>query len=161
MKKLVFIRQVSQLIFFALFVYILWATTYPLTSAISSQALFVLDPLVMVFTSLSERLILPGLVFSLGMILLTLVLGRFFCGWICPMGTMVDFAGTFRPRRKKDLSDRHKQMIRWPKFIIGILIFLLALGGIQAAWVLDPIVMIARVISLNVIPFVTLTKIPG
>ncbi|MBF0122604.1 MAG: 4Fe-4S binding protein [Candidatus Omnitrophica bacterium] len=156
MKKLVLVRHLSQVFFLALFVYILWATTYPLKSAISSQALFIIDPLVMVFTSLSQRVFLPGLVFSVIMIFLTLILGRFFCGWICPMGTMVDLAGKFRPDQKKDLADHHKAMIRWPKFMILALIFFLALGGIQVAWVLDPIVIIARVISLNVIPAVTL-----
>ncbi|MBF0332004.1 MAG: 4Fe-4S binding protein [Candidatus Omnitrophica bacterium] len=155
MKKLVLIRSAFQLLFLILFIYILWATTYPLQSAISSRALFIVDPLVMILTSLSERVLLPGLIFSVAMIFLTMVLGRFFCGWICPMGTMVDMAGMSRRRRGKDLTLRQKQMLRWPKFIILALIFLLALAGIQVAWVLDPIVTFARVISLNVIPAVT------
>ncbi|MFH0754119.1 MAG: 4Fe-4S binding protein [Candidatus Omnitrophota bacterium] len=157
MKKLVIVRYLSQLVFLGLFIYILWSTTYPLKSAISSQALFTIDPLVMFFTSLSERLFLPGLIFSLAMILLTLIFGRFFCGWVCPMGAMVDLAGMLRPRRGKDLLDRQKKRLRLPKFIILMLVFLLALAGFQAAWVLDPIVILARVISFNVIPALTLS----
>ncbi len=154
-RKLVWLRRLSQISFLALFVYVLWSTTYPLKGLISPEVLFKIDPLIMFLTALSERLLLPGLIFSLGLILLTLVLGRFFCGWVCPLGTMIDAAGSFL-KRKKPLGDRVDQRLKKGKFILFAACVLLALFGVQAAWVFDPIVIIARVISLNVIPAVTL-----
>ncbi len=120
--------------------------------------LFKLDPLIMFFTALSERVLLPGLLLAGGMLLLTLVFGRFFCGWICPMGTMIDITRKLRfRRRQRPLKDGQNQKARKPKFFILAFIFFLALGGVQAAWLLDPIVIIARVVSLSFIPAVTLT----
>jgi polyferredoxin len=106
----------------------------------------------MIFTSLSERIVLPGLLFSFSMLVLTIILGRFFCGWICPMGTMVDMAGL--PRRKSRGKRQHKKL-RWVKFYLLAAFFVLALAGFQAAWFLDPVVAAARFVSLNLIPAVT------
>ncbi|MBF0386185.1 MAG: 4Fe-4S binding protein, partial [Candidatus Omnitrophica bacterium] len=156
MRKLIFIRRLSQIIFFCAFVYILWSTTYPLRGFISPQVIFKIDPLIMFLTALSERLILPGLLFSLGMVGLTFVLGRFFCGWVCPMGTIIDIAGRFKIRLGKIMFTRFKFKARFTKHIILGAVFIFALFGIQTAWVLDPIVTTARVISLNVIPSVTM-----
>ena len=99
MKRLVVARRISQSFFLCLFVYVLWSTTYPLTGVISAQALFKADPLIMLATIVSERIILPGAVWMLAMAGLTIVFGRFFCGWMCPLGTLIDLAGSQRKNR--------------------------------------------------------------
>jgi len=77
-KKLILAKRISQALFFALFVYILMSTTYPLTGIISSQVLFKADPLVMLITSISERTIIPGIMWGLVMLFITVLIGRFF-----------------------------------------------------------------------------------
>lgn len=52
-----------------------------------------LDPLAGVLTALSAGIILPVLWGSLLVLGLSLILGRVFCGWICPMGTALDLSG--------------------------------------------------------------------
>jgi len=154
-RKLTTLRRLTQLTFLFLFVYVLWSTTYPLKGLISPEVLFKIDPLLMFLTALSERLVLPGLVFAVAMVLLSLVLGRFFCGWICPLGTLIDAAAM--PKKKQVVfSDRNNQRLNRGKFVLFAACFFLAVLGIQAAWLFDPIVIIARVVSLNVIPALTL-----
>ncbi len=155
MPRLITLRRASQVLFFSLFIFILWSATYPLKGLISPEVLFELDPLLMALTALSQRLLLAGLLWSLGMLLLTLVLGRFFCGWVCPLGAVIDWTGALRPRRRP-LPDRLSRTLAQPKFYLLGLLTLLAVFGLQVAWLLDPITTLARVVSLNFIPGVTL-----
>ena len=60
-KKLVIVRRFSQVIFLGLFVYILWSTTYPLEGALPAETFFSLDPLIIISTSIAERVMLTGL----------------------------------------------------------------------------------------------------
>lgn len=156
MRKLVWLRSLSQVVFMGIFIYALWSTTYPLKGSFSPQVLFKIDPLIMFMTALSERVLLPGLIFAFIMVFLTGVFGRFFCGWVCPLGTFVDVTGALRRSSRQDLTQAQKHQLSFPKFYMLGLIVLLALTGIQAAWIFDPIVTVARVISLNVIPAFTL-----
>ena len=151
MKKWVLLRRISQVFFTILFIYILWPATYPLKGLLSAEIFFKIDPLVMVFTSICRKVILPGMVFSLAMLAFTLVFGRFFCGWACPLGTAIDLAGCLRKKNTSE-KDAANKFIRLPKFYILAAIALFALLGFQLAWVFDPIAIMARFISLNLIP---------
>ena len=155
MKKMIIIRRASQGLFFALFVYILWSTTYPLTGILPPSTFFRLDPLLVLMTSISERIVLPGAMLSLGMLALTLLLGRFFCGWACPLGTSIDMAGALR-RRRTALTETQNRTFRKIKFCIFAVIGIVAISGRQVAWVFDPIVLMARFVSLNLIPTVAI-----
>ncbi|MDD4878990.1 MAG: 4Fe-4S binding protein [Candidatus Omnitrophica bacterium] len=156
-RRWVVLRRISQSVFFLLFIYVLWSTTHPLNGPISPQLLFKIDPLIMIFTSLSEKVLLPGLIFAAAMLALTLVFGRFFCGWMCPLGAAIDAAGHFRKRSKKGMEeiDAANARARKPKFILLLLIAVFAVAGLQLAWVFDPLVIFARFVSLNLIPAVT------
>jgi len=151
MKKWVLLRRFSQFVFFTLFVYILWTPTYPLKGFLPAGTFFIIDPLLTFFTSISERIILPGISFSFYMLLLTLVFGRFFCGWVCPLGSMIDLVGSLKRKRpdKDNLTDRKLNKIKY--FILAI-IGLFALLGIQLAWVFDPMVITARFVSFSSFP---------
>lgn len=154
MKKAVVVRRASQIFFFTLFVYILWSTTYPLAGLLPPDTFFKTDPLLVIITSIASRIILPGCALALGMLALTLIVGRFFCGWVCPLGASIDFVGSFR-RRHRPLSDEQNKILRQAKFYIFGAIGIIAILGRQIAWVLDPIVLMARFISLNFIPAAT------
>ncbi len=155
MKKLVITRRISQVFFFLLFVYILWSTTYPLKGIISPELIFKIDPLVVFFTSLAERIFLPGMGLALGMLVLTLILGRFFCGWVCPLGTMIDWTAALK-KEKLRLNDQQNRRTRRFKFYVLGTVAVFALFGVQVAWVFDPLVMAARFVSMNFIPSFTL-----
>ncbi|MBD3295935.1 MAG: 4Fe-4S binding protein [Candidatus Omnitrophica bacterium] len=156
MRKLVAARRVSQTFFLLAFIYILWSTTFPLRGLLPPGTFFMFDPLITFFTSVSERLLMvTGLVLSSLMIIFTLVLGRFFCGWICPLGTMIDLSGSMTGHGRVT-TDRQNDLIRKPKFLILSIVAVAAAFGAQIAWLLDPMVIMGRFVSLNLIPSVTL-----
>jgi polyferredoxin len=154
MRPLVVIRRIIQLAFFGLFFYILFSTTYPLHGKLPASLLFQADPLVMMITSISERVVLSGIAISLVLCLAAVLLGRFFCGWFCPLGAIFDFFRMFYSKRRQQAGKLPRQSRR-VKFGILAILFLLALIGIQGAWLLDPLVITARFFSLNIIPAVT------
>lgn len=156
-KGWIVLRRISQTAFLIFFVYVLWSTTYPLNGPFPAQILFKINPLIMVFTSISERIILPGIIFAAAMLAIALVFGRFFCGWLCPLGSTIDLVGCFRSRRGKDRKeiDTVNAKIRKPKFLLLAVILLFAAAGVELAWVFDPMVIFARFVSLNLIPSVT------
>jgi polyferredoxin len=54
-----------------------------------------LDPLVGLGTLLTTHSVYKGLLWGLATIVLTILLGRFFCGWICPFGSIHHFLDTW------------------------------------------------------------------
>jgi polyferredoxin len=102
--KIVTTRRICQIFFFTLFSWFCLATTlgerwwqlrgWPVNWILQ------LDPLVGLGTLLTTRTLYAGLVWGLATVILTIVLGRFFCGWLCPFGSLHQFVG-YLARRKR------------------------------------------------------------
>ena len=65
---------------------------------------FLFDPLILLTTWLTTHALWAAGLLSLAVVAVTVVLGRVFCGWICPLGTVHAIAGwilfRFWPDRK-------------------------------------------------------------
>lgn len=130
-------RQASQLLALYLFVVLAWAGVLPL--------LLRLDPLAALALGLSpERSQALLLEFwpALALAALTLLLGRFFCGWLCPLGTCVDLAdrALTRARRRR----RANQFPTWPRWALLGLSLGAALFGTHLFWLADPLCLFTR-----------------
>ena len=64
----------------------------------SVKLFFLIDPLILIGTWLAAHAVPTILLASLATILVTAVLGRVFCGWLCPLGTLHAVAGWFFQR---------------------------------------------------------------
>jgi polyferredoxin/Pyruvate/2-oxoacid:ferredoxin oxidoreductase delta subunit len=73
---------------------------------------------------------------------LTVLLGRFFCGWLCPLGTTIDIAETILWRRRP--VKHHFPNLPWLKYALLASCLVAALFGTQIGWLLDPIPLITR-----------------
>jgi len=148
-RRLVRLRRAAQLLSFAMFAGVLWTTTYPLTGPVAPGTLFALDPLLIGTTSLASRTLLVGWTWAAGMLVAAAVLGRFFCGWICPLGASLDLTAWVEPGRRAVVP---VSKWRWLKYGVLAALVVAAACGRQFAWVLDPIVITARFVSLNLVP---------
>ncbi len=64
-----------------------------------------LDPLVGLGTLLTTRTLYAGLLWGLAAVVLTILLGRFFCGWLCPFGSLHQFVG-YLAKRKRSIKNK-------------------------------------------------------
>jgi len=131
-------RRICQVFFFVLFLWFCVVTTlgeewwqlrgWPVNWIIQ------LDPLVGLATLLSTRTVYAGLLWGLLTIVLTILLGRFFCGWVCPFGAIHQFVG-FLANRKRSISKKIKDNQYHPLQSIKywILIFLLTVSALEVA----------------------------
>jgi polyferredoxin len=111
-----------------------------------------IDPLVGLTTLLRTGL-LPGL---LGLSLITLaaafLLGRSFCGWVCPLGTLSQIVGRlFRRRREEKSPDRWRPVQRW-KFFLLLFVTAGALAGTLWSGLLDPLCILIRGLAVGLGP---------
>jgi len=156
------LRVVSQAFFLAAFLALFWGLSENRVPGETASALLALDPLTGVTTALADwtipRLAWIGLL-VLGM---TAVLGRIFCGWICPLGTLQQLvswmAGPERRKRAKLNRYRPWFAIKYPVF--AVLLVWAALGSLRAGW-LDPIPLLERGFAAGVWPLWKGLPAPG
>ena len=83
-----YLRLLSQTIFLGAFVWLFWGLSSTRISGETASLLLALDPLTALGTALADWTIPRWTWIGLVVLAATAVLGRFFCGWICPLGTL-------------------------------------------------------------------------
>ncbi len=151
------LRRGSQLLIFALFVFLFLQTEYKdndvLPYAVNIFLRF--DPLVAVAASLAAHTLIALVWPALITILLTLLFGRFFCGWVCPMGALLDFTSGLlgKNRSPRHLSPRLKQL----KYLLLFALAGSALFTLQLVYLFDPISLLIRSLAVAVYPALNVT----
>jgi MauM/NapG family ferredoxin protein len=143
-------RRIVQGLFLALFLFLFIQTESKGLDELGYPVKLFLDfdPLIFVTTLLASRAVEGLFWLSLIVVGLTVVLGRFFCGWVCPLGTLNNLAGSLRKKRTKPPG------AGWFRLKYYILVFILASSvfGAQLAGIADPISLTIRSLSLAVYP---------
>ncbi len=119
---------------------------------------FLIDPLVLLATWLTTHTWVSLTLWSLVTVAVTVLLGRVFCGWICPFGTLHAAAGRLLywiwPDRK-----RRDHWSPWQLTKYYLLIAFLVMAALGAHWVcvLDPLVLLYRSTVVALLPGVQWT----
>lgn len=139
------VRRISQILFLGLFLYLIWITAYPLKPGVPVDLFARLDPLVAGAAMLAARTFIPAMALSLIIVGITILLGRVFCGWACPLGTTLDASDKifFRGKKRRD----NPRLLRLKYYILAGL-FISALFTMQAVYLLDPLSLLTRTIVL-------------
>jgi hypothetical protein len=165
-RTLTRLRLASQILTLGLFLFLLVRTEFPGTIRTASPDIRVpypvglfleTDPLVAVATALATHSLYRHLIWAVPFLLLALVVGRAFCGWMCPLGTLHHFVGSWRSEAKRGAawiaSNRYK---RWQatKYYILFAVLVMALFGSAFGLALDPLSFLVRSMSVSVMPAV-------
>ena len=133
-------RRVSQILFFLLAVALAVGISRYRTG-MPWNALIGFDPLAALSVSLAARKILPGFFWgALVILLLSAVLGRVFCGWMCPLGALLEWTSPRIPRKERP---------GWSYRLylgLGLLLLILGIAATGHLWavVVDPITVATR-----------------
>jgi len=159
------LRRASQILFFGLFLLHLFKTEFrgslkgasgDIRLPIPYPAIFLQsDPLVAICNALASRALYRGLLWSLTILIPTFFLGRFFCGWICPLGSLNHFFSSLKSEKKRGLrlieSNHYKQWQTLKYYILAALL-VSSLFGVAALTFMDPISLLIRSLTVSILP---------
>ncbi len=147
------IRIATQGLFFLLFLWLFIQTEAKGMNELGYPVKIFLDadPLIFITTLLAGREWYKTLYLAMLVIIATVFLGRVFCGWICPLGTLHNMVGLLKRRQIKTVH------ASWYRFKYFVLIFLLtsSLFTLQLTGIVDPISLLIRSFSLSVYPLIS------
>jgi len=146
------LRRISQGFFLLLFLFLFIQTESKGNDTLGYPVKLFLDfdPLIFITTLFASHAgKIPAAFFLASItIFLTMILGRVFCGWMCPLGTLNNIVGSLRKRHFQ------KTPYQWHKAKYYILFFLIAssIFTLQLVGIVDPISLVIRSFSLSVHP---------
>lgn len=167
-------RRLSQVLFFGIFFWLILKTNFEVNLSpdnVNDIALpypvsigLQFDPLVAIATLLANGTIYKGLLWCLVILIPTIFMGRFFCGWICPLGSLNHWISEIpserlaRKGKNKIESNRYKKYQRI-KYYILFFFLAAALTGTLQTGLLDPLPLLARSLGTVVLPVMHSTSL--
>ncbi len=154
MKRTILLRKIIQIFALVLFLITVLQANYPFNPWIPPELFLWLDPLAGLTTMIAAREFIPWFLLSLIVLISALVVGRGFCGWICPLGTTIDITDKIiAPKKKKKEIPTRK--IRFLKTLFLLVFVIAAIIGWQFTWLFDPIPLLWRTFGAVIFPAVT------
>jgi polyferredoxin len=160
-RVLQLLRRISQVVFLILFLTLFFKTEFrgtteaELIQTNAPVSIFLeMDPLVAITTALSTHTLYGRVVFALILIACVIIIGRFFCGWICPLGTINHLFSSFKPERKgmkRIESNRFKKWMHAKYYILFAMLALALFTSLQSG-LLDPIPFLVRSLAAGIMP---------
>jgi len=149
--KRVTTARISQLLFLLVFLVLFVQTEYRGSDTIPAaiNSFFRADPLVLVSYLAANRSCIWLLFPALLMVVFTLFLGRFFCGWICPLGTVLDLV-TGKIEKSVPLKVLKGNLKYWLLLPLVVTAFF----HVNLAGLLDPIAILVRACTFFLYPLI-------
>ncbi|HEX7320216.1 MAG TPA: 4Fe-4S binding protein [bacterium] len=150
-KKHRIIRWAVQLFFLALFIFFFIQTSY-ISLINSPQFFFSFDPLILVITSIAFRAVIAASLLSIVILVGTLVFGRFYCGFACPLGTLIDLADRLTGEQPAAITSRQFDAV---KYLVLVFLVVTAVLGSSFLHFFDPLVITEQALTLIAYPITT------
>ena len=150
------VRRIVQGVALALLVFLIAITRVPFTEWMPVDLFLVLDPLLALSAGLASRGLPPEWLIAALVLATTALFGRWFCGWVCPMGTCIDLGEkAVFPKRKRRFPNHETKARNFKLYLLALLLTGAALGYSLVYW-LDPIALVTRLFTTVLAPAVGL-----
>lgn len=149
---MIWLRRACQLVSLSAFIALLAASLNQVALWIPENFFLRLDPLIFIGTSLAAGGLAASYIPALVVLASGPVLGRAFCGYVCPMGTTLDGGGFLvKPRRDKSALGK---LSAW-KYLLLLAILAAGLVGVSLVFLGSPISLITRLYTVIFVPLAT------
>jgi len=148
------VRILYQATFLVLFLWLLVRLGEGDARAYPYSLLHRLDPLTAAGVASAAGSLGAGLAVAAGLAFLTVLFGRVFCGWMCPLGTLQQLASFLlspRSRRESLEVNRWRSWYALKYYVLAALLGLSLLGSLQTG-LADPLSVLSRGLSAGVLP---------
>jgi polyferredoxin/Pyruvate/2-oxoacid:ferredoxin oxidoreductase delta subunit len=157
------LRKASQVLFILFFFILFLCAVFPLETKIPVDLFLRMDPLTGLSVALASRHIVKKILVSLVLLFLTVIFGRFFCGWICPMGSTLDGTDHLLVTKSSRRGNRRGKSgpggLRYLKYALLTACLVAAVFSVQFTGLFDPIPLYTRTVTSVLYPvFVLLTE---
>jgi polyferredoxin len=148
-------RRAAQLALFVGFLWLFRRTEFTGVDQLAGgeNLLFRLDPLVGAAAMLGARQLIAAFWPAVILLGFTLIFGRFFCGWMCPLGTLLDyFQAVVRPfsfwRKRQSPADGKSlttsPILKSTRYVVLIVVLLAAVFAFPLVGLVDPFSLLVR-----------------
>jgi polyferredoxin len=138
-------------VFLGLWIFLFWKSAHQAVSSLPPDLFLMTDPLAAIIAMASARIWVPAVLYSLIVVALAFVFGRFFCGWICPLGTILDATGWLW-KGNASVVPANDHLLRRIKYYLLVAVAMGALAGSQLVFFGDPLVLLFRATATGLAP---------
>ncbi len=150
--KLTKFRRITQGVTFTLFIILFLLTVYPYPEKFPVDFFLRLDPLVALVAMIGGRTVIAPMLWAIVLIILTTIIGRFFCGYVCPLGTFIDLVNWLFFRKHYRQETPRPKPNRNIKYFILIGVVAASLLGANLLHFFSPMAILPRVFTLVIFP---------
>lgn len=147
-------RSIIQAFSLTAFLFLMVTAVYSGIELVNPDLYLRMDPILILGSALSGRIFLLIFIPAIIVILITVLFGRIFCGYFCPMGITIDCSDRIINLKKK--KGKGKESLYKLKYFL--LFFMIGAGilGVSAIFIGAPLSLITRFYALLIHPLLSL-----
>ncbi len=152
-RALQIIRIAVQTVFLILFLKLFFGTHFTGQDYIGDvEAFFHFDPFLALIAFVASRAVFAAFAWAALTLIVTAVLGRVVCGWVCPLGTLHQFfSWVFLKTKLRRTRKAARGGLGW-KYLVLAAVLVASVFTLDLAGFLDPLTFLTRTLAASVVP---------